>query len=314
MATVKMSLLMSENVTIWDYDHPRNQIDVAVQAEKAGFDAVQFADHVVLGAGSDVDGAPENLRTYMMPGNQPPSFPHPNPIVMMSAVAAATSTLRVFGAAVLAPLRHPLLLAKELGTLDQLSNGRLVVVPQVSWHKSEYEALGVPFDRRGDILDEQLEIMHAVWAESPVSYEGEFFTFEDVYVEPKAYRPEGPTMWFGGSSMHQRMLDRLVKYGSGLMNVMSPLPGAIDTLKQAMESAGRDISELEFATGLGGRLPDGPNSLADLDETLTKLGPRLDAGYTTFTIKPCQFIDDAAHLPEFLDEVVAKANAIAAEH
>ncbi len=79
MATVKMSLLMSENVTIWDYNHPRHQIDVAVQAEQAGFDSVQFADHVVLGAGCDIVGAPENLRTYMMPGNQPPTFPAPEP-------------------------------------------------------------------------------------------------------------------------------------------------------------------------------------------------------------------------------------------
>ena len=313
MATVKLSLLMSENVTIWDYDHPRNQIDVAVQAERAGFDAVQFADHVVLGRGSDIDGAPENLRTYMMPGNQPPTFPHPNSIVMLSAVAAATSTLRVIGAAILAPLRHPLLLAKELGTLDQLAQGRLVVLPSVSWHEAEYDALGVDFHRRGDILDEQLEIMRAVWAESPVSYHGEFFDFDDVYVEPKAYRPAGPTMWFGGSSMHRRMLDRLVKYGSGLMNVMSPPPGAIESVKRTMEAAGRDISELEFVTGLGGRLPDGPDSLADIDETLAKLGPRIDAGYTTFSIKPCQFVDAAEHLPEFLEEFVTKANAIAAE-
>jgi probable F420-dependent oxidoreductase len=313
MATVKLSLLMSENVTIWDYDHPRNQIDVAVQAERAGFDAVQFADHVVLGRGSDIDGAPENLRTYMMPGNQPPTFPHPNSIVMLSAVAAATSTLRVIGAAILAPLRHPLLLAKELGTLDQLAQGRLVVLPSVSWHEAEYDALGVDFHRRGDILDEQLEIMRAVWAESPVSYHGEFFDFDDVYVEPKAYRPEGPTMWFGGSSMHRRMLDRLVKYGSGLMNVMSPPPGAIESVKRTMEAAGRDLSELEFVTGLGGRLPEGPDSLADIDETLAKLGPRIDAGYTTFSIKPCQFVDAAEHLPEFLEEFVTKANAIAAE-
>jgi alkanesulfonate monooxygenase SsuD/methylene tetrahydromethanopterin reductase-like flavin-dependent oxidoreductase (luciferase family) len=271
MANVKLSLLMSENVTIWDYNHPRNQIDVAVQAERAGFDAVQFADHVVLGSGSDIDGAPENLRTYMMPGNQPPTFPHPSPIVMLSAVAAATSTLRVIGAASLAPLRHPWLLAKEL------------------------------------------EIMRAVWAESPVSYHGEFFDFDNIYVEPKAYRPEGPTMWFGGSSMHRRMLDRLVKYGSGLMNVMSPPPGAIESVKRTMEAAGRDISELEFVTGLGGRLPDGPDSLADIDETLAKLGPRIDAGYTTFSIKPCQFVDAAEHLPELLEEFVTKANAIAAE-
>ncbi len=97
------------------------------------------------------------------------------------------------------------------------------------------------------------------------------------------------------------------------MNVVSPLPGAIESLKRRWKPPDATSRELEFVTGLGGRLPDGPDSLADLDETLAKLGPRLDAGYTTFSIKPCQFIDDAAHLPEFLEEVVTKGHAIAAE-
>ena len=75
--------------------------------------------------------------------------------------------------------------------------------------------------------------------------------------------------------------------------------------------AGRDISEFELVTGIGGRF-SGPDSIADLDAALAPLASRIEAGYTTFLIKPCQFIDDAAHLGEFLEEVVAKANAIAA--
>jgi probable F420-dependent oxidoreductase len=312
MAEVKLSLLMSENFTIWDYNRPRNQIDVAVQAEAAGFSALSFADHVLLGEGSDANGQPRNPRAYAMPGNQPVDFPHPNPIVLMAGCAAATTTIRLLSTAILAPLRHPLVLAKELGTLDQLAEGRLVVVPQVGWHKAEYDALGIPFNRRGDILDEQLEIMTDAWTNSPISYHGEFFNFDDIYIEPKAYRPGGPTLWFGGSTMHKRMLGRLTKYGSGVVNVSAPEPEVIDIAYKAMIDAGRDPSNLEFVTGIVGRLT-GPDTIADFDEALTRFGPNVEAGYTTFVIKPCQFIDDPAHLPEFLEEAVAKTTAIAAE-
>ena len=74
-------------------------------------------------------------------------------IVLMSAIAQATSTMRVVSGAIIAPLRHPLLLAKELGTLDLLSRGRLVVLPTVSWHADEYEALGIPFTKEdGEVV------------------------------------------------------------------------------------------------------------------------------------------------------------------
>ena len=86
----------------------------------------------------------------------------------------------------LAPLRHPLLLARELGTLDLISEGRLVVQPSVSWSRDEYAALGVPFAERGRILDEQLAVMDLVFRESPASHHGRYFDFDDIYLEPKA--------------------------------------------------------------------------------------------------------------------------------
>jgi probable F420-dependent oxidoreductase len=313
MADIKLVLNMSENWTIWDPNDARTQVEAAVQAERAGFDGVMFSEHIVLGRGSDANGLPMNIREYAMPGNQAPDYPWPSSLVMMAGVAAVTTKVRLIGAAVLAPLRHPLLLAKELGTLDQLSQGRLVVLPSVSWHDSEYEALGVAFERRGDILDEQLEVMRAVWAESPVTHHGEFFDFEDIYLEPKAHRPEGVTMWFGGYSMHPRLMRRLIEYGSGMMCNGPMPPEELLRIRGELEAAGRDPFAIELMSGIAGRFSE-PDAIADLDAALTRLGPRIDAGFTTFGIKPCQFIDDAAHLPEFLEEVVAKATAIAAEH
>ncbi len=314
MAAIKLVLNMSENWTIWNPDDARIQIEAAIQAERAGFDGVMFSEHIVLGRGSDANGVPTNIREYAMPANQAPDYPWPNPIVMLSGIAAVTTTIRLIGAAILAPLRHPLLLAKQLGTLDQLSEGRLVVLPSVSWHEAEYEALGVDFRRRGDILDEQLDVMKAVWAESPVTHHGEFFDIDEIFLEPKAYRPGGVTMWFGGWAMHERVTRRFVAHGSGIMcNGPRLLASELDRLASRLAEAGRDFDEIELVSGIGGRFA-GPDSIADLDTALASLGQKIDAGYTTFCIKPCQFIDDARHLPEFLGEVVAKTSAIAAEH
>ncbi|MFK8021907.1 MAG: TIGR03619 family F420-dependent LLM class oxidoreductase [Pseudomonadales bacterium] len=313
MTDIKLILNMSENWTIWNPSDTRTQIAAAVQAEKAGFDGVMFSEHIVLGHGSNANGLPVNIREYAIPGNQEPDYPWPNSLVLMSGVAAVTNRIRIIGAAVLASLRHPLLLAKELGTLDQLAEGRLVVLPSVSWHQAEYEALGVPFERRGDILDEQIEVMRAVWAKSPVSHHGEFFDFDDVWLEPKAHRTEGPTLWFGGSSINPRLMRRLIKYGSGIMNLGPLPPAATERIAAELDQAGRHISEIEMVSAIVGRFT-GPDSIADLDAALTRLGPRIDAGFTTFAIKPCQFIDEATLLPEFLEEVFSKANAIAANH
>ncbi len=83
-------------------------------------------------------------------------------------------------------------------TLDRLSHGRLVIQPTVSWHRDEYAAFGVPFERRGAVLDEVLGAMIELWGPSPASFHGEFFDFTDVYSEPKPFANGRPSMWFGG--------------------------------------------------------------------------------------------------------------------
>ena len=178
-----------------------------------------------MGPSSGAAGVMTNPRDYALPGNQEPDTPWPDSMVLLSAIAAVTTRLRLALGAIIAPLRHPLLLAKQLATLDLLSEGRLVVLPTVSWHRDEYEALGVPFNRRGALLDEHLAAWRACWRDSPASFEGEHYAFRDVYVEPKPYRPEGPTMWFGGSTIHDRLLRRLVEYGHGFNPLGQPTPG-----------------------------------------------------------------------------------------
>ena len=136
--------VLSENWTLTPPRDLRTLVRMAVEAEQAGFDAVMVSEHNVPGPGSDSEGLPRNARDYALPGNRDPRTPWPSSIVLLSAVAAATTRLRLIASAIIPPLRHPLSLAKELATLDLLSEGRLVVHPTVSWHEAEYEALGMP--------------------------------------------------------------------------------------------------------------------------------------------------------------------------
>jgi probable F420-dependent oxidoreductase len=308
--TPRMLMVLTENGSMTGGDHLPTLVRWARAAEDAGFDAVMASEHIVMGPDAGAAGRMANPRAYAMPGNQDPFTPWPNSLVLLSAIAAATSTIRLVAGAIIAPLRHPLLMARELGTLDLISEGRLVVQPTVSWSRDEYAALGVPFATRGRILDEQLEVLRSAWGASPFSHHGEFFDFDDVYLEPKAFRPDGPRLWFGGQGIHGALLRRIVRHGHGFHPLGAPSDGDLASLNQALEAAGRDAGELELIGGTRAEFPD-DHSCADLGQAMSSIPDQLALGYTTFAIKPSQFIDDGAEIPVFCREVIRRARAVA---
>jgi probable F420-dependent oxidoreductase len=309
----RVVMVLSEN---WTLVSPRDLpavVELAVVAEGAGVDTVMLSEHVVLGPSAGAAGRMENPRDYAAPGNQDPDTPWPDSVVLAAAIAARTSTLRVALAAIIAPLRHPLLLAKQLATLDLLAGGRLVVQPTVSWAEEEYEALGVPFRQRGAILDEQLEAMRAAWTQGPAAFEGAHFRFADVYCDPKPFRPGGPRMWFGGQSLHPALLRRIARYGSGFHPFGTPTDADLARLAEAMRDAGRDIAELEFVGGIRGRF-ERPDTVADLDEALADVPAQLDRGFTSICFKPSMFTDDRDQVGQVSARVVAAVNAASTGH
>jgi probable F420-dependent oxidoreductase len=305
----RLVLILSENWTLVPARDLGALVRMAVEAEAAGFDAAMVSEHVVLGPGADANGVPENPRDYALPGNQDPSTPWPDALTLLSAVASATTALRLVASSIIAPLRHPLLLAKQLATLDLLSEGRLVVQPTVSWHRPEYEAHAVPFERRGELLDEHLVAWRVLWGDTPASFEGRHYRFSDVSSEPKPFRPEGPTLWFGGQTMHERLLRRLVEFGSGFNPLGRPGDEDLEQLRSALIAAGRDPAELEMVGGTRGRFPDA-ESVADLGEALASIPEQLDHGFSTICIKPSQFIDDPNQIGRFCRDVVERVDAL----
>lgn len=167
----------------------------AVQAEELGFSDVWVSDHLAVPASAPY----------------PPSFLY-EPIVALTWAAAATERIGLGTSVLVLPYRHPLHLAKELATLDQLSGGgRLTIGVGAGWLEGEFDALDVPFAERGPRTDEALAAIRACWGSQPVTYEGRFFSLRDLKVAPQ---PAGAiTIWPGGTA--PRALRRATTSGDG---------------------------------------------------------------------------------------------------
>src|SRR5207342_2461098 len=139
-------------------------------AEAAGFESFWTVEHVIF---------PEDYQSaypYSPTGKMPaaPSTPIPDPLIWLSYVAAVTTKLRLATGILILPQRNPLILAKEVATLDHLSGGRVELGIGVGWLEEEFDALGVPFARRGARTDEYIEVLRALWDGDHASHDGEF--------------------------------------------------------------------------------------------------------------------------------------------
>lgn len=306
----RLVVILSESWTLVDPRDPMALVRLATEAEAAGADAVMLSEHLALGPSADSLGRPVNPREYAAPGNQDPATPWPSSLVLLAAMAAATTRLRLIAGAIIFPLHHPVTLAKQLATLDLLCGGRLVVQPTVSWHADEYAALGVPFRQRGRILDEQLAAMRRLWGPSPASYDGEHVSFTDVWSEPKPVRPEGPTLWFGGQRLHDAVLRRLVTYGSGFQPFGPASDDDLARLADAMAAAGRELDELELVGGTRAQF-SGPDDVADLDAAMASFDEQWARGFTTFCMKPAQHTDNPYEVGDLCRHAIERLEELA---
>jgi len=119
------------------------------------------------------------------------------PFVMMSAVAAHTTSLRLATTVFVLPLYHPLDVAEAVASLDNVSNGRVIFGVGAGYRRYEAEAVGVPFNRRVSRMVESVEVLRRAWAEGPATFAGENFAFTDVNVVPKPVQRPGPPIWIG---------------------------------------------------------------------------------------------------------------------
>lgn len=167
---------------------PRRLVAYAARAEALGYDSVWAGDSPITRQRAD-------------------------PLLLMAAVAQATERVALGTAVLLPALRHPILLAHQLGTLDRLSGGRVIAGMGAGFPtdatRAQFTALGVDFATRGRRLEESIEAMRLLWTGESVSYAGEHFAFEDVSIAPPPARPGGPPVWLAGGGPALRRVARV---------------------------------------------------------------------------------------------------------
>jgi probable F420-dependent oxidoreductase len=174
---------------------------VARAAEAAGFESLWTAEHVVL---PDPQVPPSPL---------PPRVPLLDPAVALAHVAAATERVRLATGIIILPQRNPLVLAKEIASLDVVSGGRAVLGIGAGYLEAEFRALGVPFERRGARSDEAIDAIRALWSQERPGFRGAFYAFDGVDAHPRPFQRPGPPIVVGGTS--PGALRRAVARGNG---------------------------------------------------------------------------------------------------
>lgn len=207
----------------------------ALRAEAIGFDDVWVSEHIIVPR----DKFPRSPLFF-------------DPVLSLTWVAAVTKRVRLGTSVLVLPMRHPLPLAKELATLHNLSEGRLILGAGVGWLKEEFEALGVPFHERGKRLDEGLAMMKAVWTQDPVTFHAKTIAakIEGMTMTPMPVSPI--PLWFGAKS--EAALRRTVRIGDGwhgsgmtaeeaapiVRRLRADRPGADFTISMRVHWNGRD--------------------------------------------------------------------------
>ncbi len=229
---------------------------LAQTAEGLGFGSLWVSDHVVIPARI------ESPYPYSPDGrfHLGPTGPYFEPLTALTYLAGATERIRLGTHVLILPYRNPVVMAKEIATLDVLSGGRVDLGIGVGWMREEFEALGYDyFDRRGAVTDEQVRVMKALWTEEVASFEGEFYRFEPVGAHPHPRQRPHPPIWVGG---HTRpAIRRAARIGDGWLPIGARPPANLPPaeiaagLARLLEEAskvGRDGAAIKicFSTGL----------------------------------------------------------------
>ena len=262
---------------------------VAQTAERLGYDVLWTAEHIIF---------PQTIGTPYPYGGR---FPYPvtDPILdivaTLSYVAAITSRIRLGSSVLVLPYRNPLVLAKELASLDVLSEGRLLLGVAAGWLKEEFDLLGVPFTERGQRTDEYINLLRALWTQQQVTFHGRHFELTDAAFFPKPVQQPHPPIWIGGGS--PAALRRVARLGDGWIAVPRPslgdLANDIQEIRRRAEERRRDPASIGIASGGGA---------TSIDDLLDRL-PRLEKMGVTITSVPVLFwAESFNHALELMEE------------
>ena len=206
--------------------------------EDIGFDQLDVFDHVVM-------GFPTATRTAPM---YPPKMPILEALIALSHIAAVTKKIGLGTEVLVLPQRQPVLVAKQVSTLDTLSGGRMRLGIGVGWQESEYDALEEDFHTRGRRMDEAIELMRAYFSDEQVDYQGRFYSSTAMAMEPKPPQGRHLPIWIGGAS--DQALRRVAEHGDGWLATAITDPAVAARAKAKItayaEAAGRDPAGIGY--------------------------------------------------------------------
>lgn len=206
-------------------------VEYGVRAEELGYDSVWVWDHMLLG----VD----------------PNFPIIDSLTVLTGIAARTTRLKMGTGILVLTLRNPVALAKQLSSIDQLSEGRLIMGMASGWYKREFDAVGVPFEKRGKIMDENLEILNRLWTEEKVDGEYMSHSLKAAVMYPKPYQQPRMPLLIGGYV--DRVLQRAATVGDGWLTYFyrpEDFTRSWTKLRTFAAEAGKDPDQLMNASQL----------------------------------------------------------------
>jgi len=235
-------------VKLWQvvsFSEPEQLLGVARAAEEAGFEGVLVSDHLFYPARI------ESRYPYSEDGK--PAFdgatPFPEPWTTIAAMAAVTTRLRFATMVYILPLRHPLEVAKAVGTAALLSGGRVALGAGAGWIREEFEVLGVDFATRGARMDEMIDVMRLAWTGRTVEHHGRFFDVPALQMSPPP--PAPPPIWVGGLS--RAALRRAAARGDGWIGTGQTPDEAVRIareLRRLRREAGREGEPFEVVVPL----------------------------------------------------------------
>lgn len=282
----------------WQAGDLRSIIDFVKLAEAKGLDQICVGDHVVMG--EDVSGYPFGKFST------PLSYPWLEPLTLLACLAGATERVRFATGTLLSPLRPAVLLAKQVATLDVMSRGRLDLGISTGWQKAEYDASGLAFEGRFDLMVDQVRACQTLWRSAPANYAGTHHRFDHLHSMPQPYQKELP-LWFG-LPPGKRNFALIAELGTGWLPLgigYDTISAGRDALQRAFAAAGRDSTNIPIGHIM---MPSdaGAHGVGDIAASMRAQLPACRAaGVTHIRLFPSMYCKGPDAFEDFLDDALA---------
>jgi probable F420-dependent oxidoreductase len=231
---------MQLGITLFATDRSMSPVELAVEAEARGFSSLYLPEHTHI---------PTSRRTPPPTGGDELAEEYKrslDPYIALAAAASVTQKIRLGTGIALVAQHDPIVLAKQLATLDRLSGGRLVLGIGFGWNREEMESHGVDVKRRRAVVREKMLAMQALWSQEVASFEGEFVRFEPSWQWPKPVQQPRPTVLIGGAA-GPILFDHIAEYADGWLPIGGAgMRAALTDLRRAAEARGRNAEELQI--------------------------------------------------------------------